>query len=378
MLTPDEILSAGARKWPSVLRAEARGENLFPLRIPFGRPVPTADFEVLRRDIELIAAAPPYWRITWEEIETRKWGRQRLPVRLEFASAEELARALGRSDELLAFRAALLAARTECPTLEPWLRDSAHRIVEHLNGWDRLIAVCSFFQLNPRPQCYMRQLPVSVETKFIEENAGILRELLDFVVGDAVDTTAATFAERFNLLVDPPRVRFRFLDESLRNATAWPVPDCSVPVPSFAKQPWSIPQVLIVENRDIFLSLPGIADTLAVFGSGKALALLKSCQWMERSRVIYWGDCDEAGYGILSGLRSAFPHVRSILMDECSWHKWGHLATLGRRDLTVQHDHLTETERAALTLVLAGPWMLEQEKIPWLEAERAIHDAISG
>ncbi len=372
MLTPEEILSAAARKWPSALRAEARAENIFPLRIHFGRPLPTADFEVLRKDIGLLTATPSYWQVTWDDIETRKWGRQRLPVRLEFASIEELARALGRSDELQAFRAALMRARTNCPAVEPWLRDCAHHIIEHLGEWDRLIAVCSFFQMNPRPRCYMRQLPVSVDTKFIEENAGILRELLDFVVGDSVDPTAATFAERFNLLVDPPQVRFRFLDETLREATAWPVPDCSIPAPSLARQQWSIPRVLVVENRDIFLSLPVIAGTLAVFGSGKALAVLKSCRWMESAQVIYWGDCDEAGYGILSGLRSAFPHVRSVLMDECSWHRWKHLATPGRRDPSVRHDHLTDTERAALRLVLAGPWMLEQEKIPWIEAEMAI------
>jgi hypothetical protein len=109
----------------------------------------------------------------------------------------------------------------------------------------------------------MRQLPVPVDTKFIEENAGILRALLDVVVGDAVDPTGATFAERFNLLVDPPQVRFRFLDDALREATAWPVLDCSIPAPSFARQQWSIPRVLVVENRDTFLSLPVIAGTLA-------------------------------------------------------------------------------------------------------------------
>ena len=91
---------------------------------------------------------------------------------------------------------------------------------------------------------------------------------------------------------------------------------------------------------------------------------------------VYWGDCDEAGYGILSGLRSVFPHVRSVLMDECSWHQWKLLASPGRRDPSVRHDHLTDTERAALGLVLAGPWMSEQEKIPWIEAEMAILAAL--
>jgi hypothetical protein len=135
----------------------------------------------------------------------------------------------------------------------------------------------------------MRQLPVPVDTKFIEENAGILRALLDVVVGDAVDPTGATFAERFNLLVDPPQVRFRFLDDALREATAWPVLDCSIPAPSFARQQWSIPRVLVVENRDTFLSLPVIAGALAVFGSGKALSVLKPCRWMDDALVCLLG-----------------------------------------------------------------------------------------
>jgi hypothetical protein len=113
------------------------------------------------------------------------------------------------------------------------------------------------------------------------EWTAVLRALLDVVVGDPVDPTGATFAERFNLLVDPPQVRFRFLDDALREATAWPVLDCSIPAPSFARQQWSIPRVLVVENRDIFLSLPLIAGTLAVFGSGKALSVLKPCRWMD-------------------------------------------------------------------------------------------------
>ena len=376
MLTPEEILNLAARKWPGVLRAEANGENLFPLRIPFGRPMPTADFDVLRKEIELLAATPSLWQITWDEIETRKWGRQRFPSRLEFASIEDLAQALGRFAELRSFRAALLGARTHCPALEPWLRDCAHQIVQHLEDWDRLVSVCAYFHANPRPQRYMRQLPVAVDTKFVEKNAGILRALLDVVVGDAVDPTGATFAERFNLLVDPAQVRFRFLDDTLRKATAWPVPDCSIPAPSFAQQRWNIPRVLVVENRDIFLSLPVIAGTLAVFGSGKALSILKPCRWMDDALVVYWGDCDEAGYGILSGLRSIFPHVRSVLMDDCSWHQWKHLASPGRRDPSVRHDDLTDVERAALRLVLAGPWMLEQEKIPWAEAEIAVRAAL--
>jgi hypothetical protein len=375
MLTPSEILDAALRKWPGVLRAEATGENLFPLRIPIGRPRPTSDFAILRREIEFLAAANHKWRVDWEEIETRKWGRQRWPARLDFESIENLAETLNRTNELRLFRAALQEAREQCPLLEPWLRARAHCIVAYLADWSGLLAVCTYFVAHPRPYCYPRQIPLPTGTKFIEERSGILREMLDVVVGDYVDVSAATFAGRFHLLLEPPPVRFRFLDSDLRRRNGWPVADCSIPIPSFASLPWNIPRVVVVENRDVFLCLPEVPGTLAVFGSGKASSLLHYCRWLEAADIVYWGDCDEAGYGILSDLRRSFPRLRSVLMDETAWVKWKHLAVPGKRDCSVQHMGLTASERAALKGVLAGPWMLEQERIPLADAERAVMTA---
>ena len=212
----------------------------------------------------------------------------------------------------------------------------------------------------------------------LSKSTRVLRELLDVVVGDSADNAATTFAERFHLFLEPPRVRFSFLDEVLRARVCWPVPDCSVPAPTFAGLKWTIPRVLIVENRDVFLCLPKLSATLAIFGSGKGSSLLGDCQWLNASEIVYWGDCDESGYGILSSLRSRFPHVRSILMDQAAWQQWKHLAVPGRRDSSVKHSYLNVSERAALTAVLAGPWMLEQERIPLVEAERAIAAAFDG
>ena len=44
----------------------------------------------------------------------------------------------------------------------------------------------------------------------------------------------------------------------------------------------------------------------------------------------------------------------------------------GKRDTTASLSHLTANEKAALSRVLAGPWMLEQERIPVADAERAV------
>jgi hypothetical protein len=324
-----------------------------------------------------LAAANYGWQIEWEEIDTRKWGKQRWPRRVSFASIEDLAETLQFTGQLTLFREALVLARSSCPKLEPWLRSRAHRIPELLPDWKDLICVCAFFDATPCPNCFPRQLPIPVGTKFIEEHAGILAELLTLVLGDRVNPKGLCFEERFHFRLEPAQVRFRFLDASLRERTRWPVMDCTIPVHDLASLSWRIPRVLIVENKAVFLCLPDVPNTLAILGSGKAASLLPSCSWLQEPDVVYWGDCDVAGFGILSSLRGSLPRVRSILMDDETWRDWSRFAVPGRSDPGARFDHLTASEAEALTSVAAGSWMLEQERIPLQDVERAIMQAFS-
>lgn len=375
MRSPQEILDAARSKWPSALRAEAGGENIFPLAIPFGRPSTTGDFGAVRANLASLAAAEYKWQIEWDEIDTRKWGKQRWPRRVSFGSIESLADSLQLKQQLNLFREALAFARSACPKLEPWLQTRAHKIPELLSDWKDLICVCAFFDTNPSPRCFARQLPIPIGTKFIEEHTGILAELLTVVLGDRANLSGLSFEERFHLRIEAPRVRFRFLDVDLRDRTGWLVADCSIYADDLANMRWNIPRVLIVENKAVFLCLPDIPNTLAILGSGKAAVLLSTCKWIENSDLVYWGDCDEAGFGILSSMRALFPKVRSIFMDYESWMRWKGFAVAGKCDVTAQHIHLTSTEVEALVAVKAGPWMLEQEKIPHEDVERTIKRA---
>jgi hypothetical protein len=62
-------------------------------------------------------------------------------------------------------------------------------------------------------------------------------------------------------------------------------------------------------------------------------------------------------------------------MDETAWKEWKHLAVPGKRDPTARHDRLSNAERAALKEVVAGPWMLEQERIPQSTIDRVLAEA---
>jgi hypothetical protein len=372
MLTAEQVLVAAERKWPELLRADAAGEQVFPLHIRLGRPQTTGDFGEIRRDAAALSRAANGWRVELEDVQTRKWGQQRWPARIVFDSIEEVAQALGRKAELHDVRRAVREGRERLPALDGWLCANAHRVAEHAPYWTGLLDVCGYFDANPRPLCYARQIAAAPDTKFIEQHEAILGEMLGAVLGERVNRDAQTFAERFHLRSEAPQVRFRFLDEQLQIQNGWPVDDCSVSVTSFAGMRWRVPRVVIVENRTVFLCLPRIGNTIAIWGAGKAASVLASCAWLTEADVVYWGDCDEAGYGILSALRARFPHVRNALMDVGTWREWRHLAVPGKRDAGATQLHLTADERAVLQAVIEGPWVLEQERIPTAVADGAL------
>ena len=95
-------------------------------------------------------------------------------------------------------------------------------MIEYGNRWYDLLKVCRYFQQNPKPNLYIRELPIPVHTKFIEQNQGILRSLLEAVlpVNQLVPVEGEReflFEKWFALKYREPLIRWRFLDDSLKN-----------------------------------------------------------------------------------------------------------------------------------------------------------------
>src|SRR6266702_4126563 len=84
MLSPDDIQRLCERRYPGFLRSIVTGEEFFPLRVAFGRPSGSDEWARLQAEISALAGATMGYRIDWEEINTRRWGRQRLPARVSF------------------------------------------------------------------------------------------------------------------------------------------------------------------------------------------------------------------------------------------------------------------------------------------------------
>jgi hypothetical protein len=368
MLTPDQIRRRALNRYEDFLRSFCTGESFFPFAV-FGAGLSKPnDFAIDRSSIDVLRKHSKEqnsfgYTITWEERNFRKLGAQNIPREVFFDSNDDYVRFIGKVAEVRQFRADYDLICHRCPDLILWGREKPLKIVAHSGSWDGLLSVCLYLKENPRPNCYLRELPVVVDTKFVERHTGILTELLPIVAPATVGTDDSRFETRFGFRFKQPLVRFRFLDASLAAYLGFPVLDLAVPLDDFRTLPFNNHDILIVENEMTFLTLPELSRVIAVFGSGDAAALLNSVEWLSTCRLLYWGDLDLDGFETLYHLREKFPHTVSILMDNTSL--GAHRSFCGGSSCTPSKANLnlTPAEQVVYSGLAATNERLEQERI---------------
>lgn len=394
MLGPEEIRRQAERRYRDYLSSLVAGSDPFPVEIRFAKVKPG---EISRRYGELrseLAAlregsdegGRPSYRIEWEDRSDRLAGKQTYPARVRFPDAASLLGFLEKTGEEARFRTDLSAVLDTFPALRGWAEGHPERIVAHAGEWEGILAVLRWLLEHPRPGVFVREVPVVEDTKFIERNRGILRELLDMLLPPAaVDASGRNFEERFGLLRSAPLVRVRFLDQGIGARRFSGVADLSVPAGSLDRLNFpELRTLIVVENKasfsnlDVFLTLPRMTGAAAVFGSGFAAASLAACAWMAERRILYWGDIDTHGLRILARFRAAFGGTRSVLMDEPTFDRYPAFRADAPQDLGGPPDGLTEAEAALFSRLASLPARnrLEQERIPVAWASRRIADAL--
>jgi len=232
-------------------------------------------------------------------------------------------------------------------------------------NWDDIIKVCQYFIGTPRPNLYLRQLPIPVHTKFIEEHSALLQSLLDFLIPDHIrNKEQKKFAERYFLNHDEPLIRIRILDEKL--AVYNNIMDISFRLSDFEQIDLNCEIVLVTENKMNFLTLPLLPSAIAIWsGGGFNVSYLRNAVWLKTKSIYYWGDIDEHGFQILHQIRSYFQQVQSVMMDRLTFDTFQNFAIKGERNNAVQL-HLLNQEEAGLFKLLKTKEnnRLEQEKIP--------------
>ncbi len=306
------------------------------------------------------------YSIEWEERNSRSHGRNNFPRKIIFESEEDFLRYIGKLGEFAAFRAAVEKIRERFPALDPWIRSHRQLLVDSVGEVNGLLEVVDYLLLHHRPELFARELPLSVDTKFVERNCLILREWLDLMLPPhAIRADEEHFHRRYGLRYPEPLIFIRFLDESVQRRAGSPWSECCVPLRLLSEKCLSAARALIVENKVNLLTLPLMEETFAVGGLGNGVTDLRYVQWLSDIPLWYWGDIDTEGFSILSRLRVLFRHLRSLLMDEETVRTWrDRIGTLGTGRGGERLSNLTGPEEAAFQVCLRDNLRIEQERFP--------------
>lgn len=331
MISVSEIKEFASKAWNrgDVIRGAVTGVPEFPLRLRFkksgGQHAVDSFAEVQRWLSELNAASKEAvgfgFTVEFAEVNHRKLGRQNLPNDIRFDTPKDLVRFIGKLKELDSFLAAHETTNGRNVEVAEWMTENPMKVVPHLGDWNRILDVCAFVRSHPKPAIYLRQMTLpGIDTKFFEAKRSILSEVLTCCLQDGAYDASITgllragFEKRFGFLYDEPVIRYRILDESILAKSSYR--DISTPVSEFAQHDiLGCHTVFITENKVNGLAFPSFRGGVVIFGLGYGIGDIAAAPWLKEKRVVYWGDIDTHGYGILSMLRSKLPYVESILMS---------------------------------------------------------------
>jgi hypothetical protein len=367
MITVSEIKKKSITIYTEYLKSVVCGELFFPKVIRSNKSV-SSDFNEMRKELaEVIEYSKDRkgfgYTIAYKQINTRQHGIQSLPEEISFQTESDFLKYLHKEKEVSIFRENIHIILSQFPELKEWLTKYPQKVIDNQSKWKDILNVCDYFKSNPIPNLYIRELPIQIHTKFIENNKAIIKELLDILIANFIKPNETNFEKRFNLKYSEPLVRFRILDRNIAQSYFSGIDDLTIPISQFAKLNLPLKKVFVVENKMNVLTFPVIDKTIVIFGSGYGVENLKYTNWLHNVELFYWGDLDVQGFEILSQFRGYFSHTQSVIMNKETFDKFFNKDAGTPTKITATLS-LTDKEQLLYQQLKENNWRLEQEKIP--------------
>ena len=371
IISPDEIATKAEKAYARFLRQWIRGksDDFFPWQVRTNLSLDAKRPDVSIAEIDRLLSHSKEvvgWGYTVhrERRRSQDLGSNEFPTTITVDTLDDLLRLAKSGDDFAAVTHLTEQVRTELPQLESWLQKNVRSVSSIAECCDGLILVAKFFIENPWPDCYARQIPVHVDTKFVHRNHRILRQWLDELLPDsAIDINEQKFARRFGLRDGEPHRGIRLLDPELSKETNLPFCELSLPMRLAADLPVRDATIFIVENDLNLLTMPTFRRGIGIRGEGNAVNRLERIPWLAQNRVYYWGDIDVDGFVILSRLRNLFPNVASLMMDTPTLESQREYIVDGNGTRPDLPTNLTNSEADAFAHCARENRRLEQEKI---------------
>lgn len=385
MISPEEIQKQALSWWKPILQSYISGVSFFPRTIDRIGKVKSAgitgNLELLREQISRLHLHSKSntglgYKVRTVNQTFRRAGSQEVPDNIEFESIDDYLSFVQKKEEWKYFQQHYELLVVTFASLKDWAYEYCLSMTDPDIQWADILKVCQYFVAHPRPNLYLRQLPIAVHTKFIEHNTVLIQSLLDFLIPEHIRNAGQQrFAERFYLRYDEPLIRVRILDMSM--LVAGSLSDISIPLSDFQKMNIPVERIIITENKMNFLTLPSMPGGIAIWsGGGFNVSYLREIGWMKGIQIYYWGDIDEHGFQILHQIRSYYVSVESLMMDRGTFERFKQFAVDGMRSKAERLELLTgeEEEMYRELKTMERGNRLEQEKIPQGFVERAFRE----
>lgn len=371
MITAQEIRNKTYKKYISFLQSLAEQRPFEKLVIRGDKSYTKSSLPEFENEIQQIVSQSKEkkgfgYTLEFQLVKTKFLASQNLPISIYFDIEKDFLKFLSKEKEVELFKSDVEKITNAFPELKEWIIKNPLRVVTNQTEWDNILKVCQYFKQNPKPNLYIRELPINVHTKFIERNKSVIRELLDILLPEHINNEYKEFEKRFHLKFSEPLVRFKILDKEISRQFFSGLDDIAIPVSQFETLNLPIKRVLIVENKTTLyttLTLPKMDETIAIFGSGYSVYNLKSAHWLSSVELFYWGDIDVQGFEILSQFRSYFPHAQSMLMGKKTFEKFFENDKGTPTSISTKLN-LVDNEQQLYEILKINNWRLEQEKIP--------------
>lgn len=365
MITPKELLDKSDKLFFKIVTAVLKGESLFPLVIPSNKKITNSGFSELRE-----AIVPLYtnskdvkgqgYSVEWK-VKSIDGTKQKIPNKIFYETFEDFLFFTKRGKDYLKIKQAYQHIADSFPN-SGWAMNQPAFLLENADVMPDLVKVVRyFFDHAPPHNLYLRELPIQVHSKFIEDNIKPLKKMLDIVLPvDKIISEENDFSARYKIKRPNVYAQIRVLDDILMATSKFN--ELALTIDDAAVLEWQPDRVFIIENKACFLSFPKVKNSVAIFGEGFKSRVSKYIPWLSQVELYCWFDLDAAGFEMLNIIRQYYPHASSFLMDNNTYERYEQFAVTNssRRK---QLSYLNESEQKLYHRLLQAEKRLEQERL---------------
>ncbi len=383
MITQGELRTKTEKLFYKLVTSQLKGETIFPYTIPSNKQISGTNYSEWKNDIVPLYNNSKKVKGKGYSIELKdkkiNGSTQSVPVKIYFESFEDYLFYVNKTEDFNTIKQARTFIESNIPTLQTWCENNPALLLQHHSIWNDIIKVCKYFLNNQPPhQYYIRELPIEgLHSKFIEENAAIIKRLLDTLLPQHwITFTESDFALRYNLKKVNVYTQIRILDNELKIHLGYD--ECALTLDDAAWLKWLPKKVFIIENQICFYTFPPVKDAVAIFGEGFKSRLTKHLTWLENTELFCWFDTDAAGFEMLNMIRQHYPNCKSFLMDKNTYEIFEKFSVEPKAKFKPkQLQLLNDSESSLYNYLVENNRRLEQEKITHQYVSNRLYSLLS-